>query len=258
MSEQQTTQEQPAVLESQLKVDVTPDTSALAERLAKLEREQAENKSYVTKLEQENSTYRQIISDRGHQAPVPQAQPKATVSEIDREIDELERKASAGEITAEELSVRSLRLIRKAKEAGKAEAVSEVTNLYTQEQNINREFGAIFEDSDLKGLDKDLGDIAYGYMQAGIANGMNLKQASEYAKLQTKNKLTAFRNKFGQSTPSAPATPTVTQPKETPSVSSGLKGEGETNTQPPKKEEDVTPEASQKNWIDYRRSRMRG
>lgn len=257
MSEQQTKQEQPVVTETQV-IETTSETAALAERLAKLEREQAEQKSYATKLEQENATYRQIITDRGHQAPVQQAQPKATVSEIDREIDELERKASAGEITSDELAVRSLKLIRKAKDAGKAEAVSEVTNLYTQEQNINREFGSIFEDSDLKGLDKDLGDIAYGYMQAGVAQGMSLKQASEYAKLQTKNKLNAFRNRFGQSTPSAPATPAATPPKETPNVSSGLKGEGETNKQPPKKEEDVTPEASQKNWIEFRRSKMRG
>jgi len=243
---EQNTQEQPAGQEG-TPVESTPQPSALEERLAKLEGAVTDQKGYITKLEQENSTYRQIITDRGQADSAQATRQPVTVSELDKEIETLERQAAAGEITAEDLSVRSLQLIRKAKSEGRQEAVREVTNLYSQEQEISRSFASIFEDPDLKGLDKDMNDIAYGYMQAGISQGMNVKRASEYAKDQTKQKLVALRARFGGQKSPEPQ-------KETPAAS--LKGEGEQNKQPPKKEEPVTAESSQASFIEQRRARM--
>lgn len=237
---------------AQVTPETTPKPSALDdERLTKLESDLAATKGYVTKLEQENSTYRQIITDRGQAASVQTTSPAVTVSEVDKEIEELERKVQSGEITQEELAVKSLRLIRKAKESGKQEAVREVTGLYAQEQELTRSFHSIFEDADLKGLEKDMSDIAYGYMQAGIARGMRADQAANYAKEQTKIKLNTFKSRFSQQQ----QVPPVNLPKvETPV--SGLKGEGEGQKQPPKKEEPVTAEQSQKSFIEMRRAKL--
>lgn len=238
--EEQTNQEQPEVEESQ--VENIPQSSALEERLAKLEGALTEQKGYVTKLEQENSTYRQIITDRGQSAPEVR---KETVSEIDKEIDALEKQYEAGDLTAEELSVKSLKLIRKAKDQGKIEAVREVTNMYSQEQEISKKFNAIFEDEELKGMEKDLSDIAYGYFQAALSQGHNIAQASEYAKMNTKDKMKKFRERFGGKV----------EPKEQVKVSGSLKGEGESVKQT-KKEEPVTHESSQEGFIALRRKKL--
>lgn len=250
MSEEQTEQEQTEEQGTQ-EAEQTQQPSALEERLAKLEGSVTEQKGYITKLEQENSTYRQIITDRGQAGNGQPQNQQATVSEIDREIEALERQVEAGEITPEELSVKSLRLIRKAKDAGRSEAVREVTNMYTQEQEITRRFNSIFEDPDLKGMESDMSDIAYGYMQAGIAQGMQMSQAAEYAKTQTKNKLNTFKSRFGGAAP--------TSKKEIPAGNAtGLKGEGEAVKKVQTKEAPVTAEQSQKSFIEMRRSKFSG
>jgi hypothetical protein len=255
--EEAKTQEQTEAVVPPAQAEVkTPDT-ALEERLKKLEEVTKEQKSYLTKLEQENATYRQIITDRGQQAPVRQEQPAPQVSGIDAKIAELERKLHNGEITAEQLAIENLRLVREAKEAGKQEAIKEVTGLYTREQQIQRSFNNIFEDADLKGMEKEFGDIAAGYLNAGVGYGYNLQQAEQYARDQVKAKIAALRSRFGSAAPTPPpVTPAPVQAPVAPMTSSGLKGEGEGVKQPEKQDKPVTAEESQKSFIDIRRERM--
>jgi len=236
-------QEQPDV-QVEPAVQTTQTDPALEERLRKLEAEKNEQRAYLTKLEQENATYRQIITDRGQ----PAEPKKPTVSAIDAEIAELEQKVRSGEIDQEELMAKQLALIRKAKDASKSEAVSEVQSLYQREQEIQREYSTIFQDQELKAFESEVQDFASGYFQYGLTTGMTPKQAAAYAKDQTKVKVEAFKKRFG-----------ITKPVETPKPAeqpSGFKGETESVRQPQQKEKPITAEDSQKSFIQLRREKL--
>lgn len=246
--EEDRTEEQTAEVETSEEEQVSADT-ALAERLAKLEEEGKQTKSYLTKLEQENATYRQIITERGEKQTVPIA--NTQVSDFDKDIESLEQQFEDGDITSEELSRKTLKLVKKSRlELEKMYYADKERDekLAQQKQEIQREYSSIFEDSDLKGLDKEMGNDAWSFFSQAMNEKKTPKQAAKYAQEQTKAKIEALRVRFG----GGKAEPVKTVVEK----GSGFSGEGEGSKKVIKKETPITAEESQKSFIEMRRQSL--
>lgn len=200
-----------------------------------------EKDSLITKLQQETATYQKILTDRNQQ----QRQPAQPVSNLETKINDLKRRAQRGEIDAEELQSATLDLIAEAKNEGHQSAVNQLTSAYEQEKAIGKSMQDIFS-GELKGMDQVWGDVAIGYMQAAIAQGYSMQQATNYAKEQTLSKYESAKSRFVK--PSEP-------PKEEKNQgASGFKAEGDSPKKLPEKP--VSSEESGLNFIDARRKQL--
>lgn len=222
----------------------------LEERLAKLEKLTKDQESYLTKLQQDNATYKQIITERGQRqddTPVK----VVNDSQLKTDVARLKEQFRNGEITSEELSLKSLELIELAERTSRERAIEDVKGLYQEEQKIQKAFGRIFEDDALKGLQEEMNDIAYGYYYAGIQKGMGVDQASEYARENTKKKIDLLKKKFSSASDKDKAK--IIEEAE---KGSAFKSEIETTKKEKKKEEPVTAQQSQRSFVEMRRAKM--
>ncbi len=223
----------------------------LAKKLEEIEGRLKEKDSVIVRTQQENATLQKILTDRNQINQVPKV---SGASEVNKEIDNLEQLLKSGDIDAEEFSSRSVKLIRKAQELGSKEVISQMQAMYRQEEEVKVAYNNIFKDPDIKDFEADLSDLAQGYLQGGVSQGMTPADAAEFAKTQIKLKVDAFKSRF-----SSKEEESQKKKKEkedsgegTKEETSGLKGEGEGSSKKETKEKPITPEESLDNFVALR------
>jgi len=224
--------------------EVNPNAiETLTKKLDEIESRMKEKDSEIVRTQQENATLNKILADR-NQKPKVKA---PVVHEIDKEIDRLEKLHKAGEIDSEELASKSLSLIKRSRELGVSDAVSQVEQRYAQMKEVETAYTGIFKDPELKDFETDMSDLASGYLQGGIAQGMTPQQATEFAKSQLKIKVDAFKSRF---TPKEKEV--KKEEEESQEAQSGFKGEGEGSQKTKTKEKPITPEESLDKFVSLR------
>jgi len=224
--------------------EVDPNAiETLTKKLDEIESRMKEKDSEIVRTQQENATLNKILADR-NQTPKVKA---PVVHEIDSEIDRLEALHKAGEIDSEELASKSLSLIKRSRELGVSDAVSQVEQRYAQMKEVETAYTGIFKDPELKDFETDMSDLASGYLQGGIAQGMTPQQATEFAKSQLKIKVDAFKSRF---TPKEKEV--KKEEEESQEAQSGFKGEGEGSQKTKTKEKPITPEESLDKFVSLR------
>jgi len=224
--------------------EVDPNAiETLTKKLDEIESRMKEKDSEIVRTQQENATLNKILADR-NQTPKVKA---PVVHEIDKEIDRLEKLHKAGEIDSEELASKSLSLIKRSRELGVSDAVSQVEQRYAQMKEVETAYTGIFKDPELKDFETDMSDLASGYLQGGIAQGMTPQQATEFAKSQLKIKVDAFKSRF---TPKEKEV--KKEEEESQEAQSGFKGEGEGSQKTKTIEKPITPEESLDKFVSLR------